>query len=168
MNADEPAGDSGTGIIRASDAATAVFVTVAVASAFFLEQFKVVVVVVSLSLFAVGCAAFLWAFALAVGRSRTDAMGIGGLFFLQGTAPRPVQLRLVGAVVVQSAVALATAAAHPFTSQAFVILAPMFGLGLAGLWGARHGRFDLRDDDARHRPDRSSRPLPDGDDGGYG
>jgi hypothetical protein len=123
---------------------TAVFVVVAVASAVALDRLKVMVVVVSLVLFAVGCIAFLWAYAIAVNRSRTDAIGIGGLFFLQGSAPRAVQVRLLGALAVQVVVAVATAAVHPFTSQAFAVLAPMFGLGLAGLWGARHGRFGPR------------------------
>ena len=103
--------------------------------------------VVSLVLFAVGCVTFLWAFAIAVNRSRTDAIGIGGLFFLQDSAPRPVQVRLLGALAVQVVVAVATAAVHPFTSQAFAVLAPMFGLGMAGLWGARYGHFEPRTTD---------------------
>lgn len=133
--------ERGGGIIRASDVVTALFTISAVASAIFLEQLKLLAVVVSLTMFAAGCVLFLWAFLVAVGRSRTDAIGIGGLFFLQGSAPKAIQVRLVGAFVVQTVVAVVTAAIHPFTSQAFVILAPMFGLGLAGLWGARHGRF---------------------------
>ena len=87
---------------------------------------------------------FLWAFAVAVDRSRSDAIGIGGLFFLQGSAPRAVQVRLLGSLAVQATVAVGTAAVHPFTSQAFAVLAPMFGVGLAGLWGARYGRFEPR------------------------
>jgi hypothetical protein len=41
-------------------------------------------------------------------------------------------------------VAVATAAARPFSSLAFGILAPMFGLALLALWGAVHGRFPPR------------------------
>jgi len=143
----EPTDATGAGIIRASDVATALFSVAALASALFLEQLKLLAVVVSLVLFTLGCAAFLWAYAIAVGRSRTDAIGIGGLFFLQGSAPRSVQVRLIGALLIQTVVAVATAAVHPFTSQAFVILAPMVGLGTAGLWGARHGRFAPRAED---------------------
>lgn len=148
MSAPKVAGAMGAGLVRASDVGTAVFVVAAVASAAFLEQLKIVPVVVSLGLFVLGCGAFLWAYAIAVGRSRTDAIGIGGLFFLQGSAPRSVQRRLVGALALQTVVALATASIHPFTSQAFVILAPMYGLGVAGLWGARHGRFEPRTTEA--------------------
>ena len=43
--------------------------------------------IVSLVLFAVGMVVFVWAYAVAVGRSRTDLIGIGGLFFLAGSAP---------------------------------------------------------------------------------
>lgn len=134
-------------IMQASLVGTVVFTLVAVASAVFLEELKVVIVVVSAALFAVGCVAFLWAFALAVERSRTDAIGMGGLFFLQGTAPRAVQVRLFAAFGVQVVVAVATASARPFTNQAFAVLAPMFGLGIMGLWGARFGRFAARPSD---------------------
>jgi len=134
----------GAGIIRVSDVVTVVFSIVAVVSAVFLNHLNALVVVVSLVLFVAGCVTFLWAYAIAVNRSRTDAIGIGGLYFLQGTAPLPVQIRLLGALTVQTVVAVVTAAVHPFTSQAFAVLAPMFGLGLAGLWGARYGKFGLR------------------------
>jgi hypothetical protein len=137
----------GARLIRTSDVVTVAFSVVAVASALALDRLKVLIVVVSLVLFAVGCVTFLWAFAIAVNRSRTDAIGIGGLFFLQDSAPRPVQVRLLGALAVQVVVAVATAAVHPFTSQAFAVLAPMFGLGMAGLWGARYGHFEPRTTD---------------------
>ena len=137
----------GARLIRTSDVVTVAFSVVAIASALALDRLKVLIVVVSLVLFAVGCVTFLWAFAIAVNRSRTDAIGIGGLFFLQDSAPRPVQVRLLGALAVQVVVAVATAAVHPFTSQAFAVLAPMFGLGMAGLWGARYGHFEPRTTD---------------------
>ena len=143
MREDQP----GARLIRTSDVVTVVFTVVAIASALALDRLKVLIVVVSLVLFAVGCVTFLWAFAIAVNRSRTDAIGIGGLFFLQDSAPRPVQVRLLGALAVQVVVAVATAAVHPFTSQAFAVLAPMFGLGMAGLWGARYGHFEPRTTD---------------------
>ena len=137
----------GARLIRTSDVVTVVFTVVAIASALALDRLKVVIVAVSLALFVVGCVTFLWAFAIAVQRSRTDAIGIGGLFFLQDSAPRAVQVRLLGALAVQVVVAVATAAVHPFTSQAFAVLAPMFGLGMAGLWGARYGHFEARTTD---------------------
>ena len=135
---------AGAGILQAARIGTVVFVVVATAAAISRSTFSLAAVIVSLGLFGAGCVTFLWAYAIAIQRSRVDAIGMGGLFFLQGSAPRRVQVVLVGAAVVQVVVAFATAAVHPFTSQAFVILVPMYGLGLAGLWGAKHGTFDRR------------------------
>ncbi len=142
-------GREGEGIVGAAVAGTAVFAVAAVGAAVARRPLNEVAVVVSLLLFGAGCGATLWAYLVAVGRSRHDAIGMGGLFFLQGSAPRAVQRRLLGCLVAQVVVALATAAAHPFTNQAFVVLAPMFGLGCAALWGARHGSFP-----SRHPTDR--------------
>lgn len=105
---------------------------------------QLVAVAVDLALFAGGCGLFLWALALAAGRSRESAIGMGGLFFLAGTAPPVVQRRLVGSLVIEMVAALATAAARPFTALAFGILVPMWGLALCGLWAARYGEFAPR------------------------
>jgi hypothetical protein len=45
---------------------------------------------------------------------------------------------------VQVVVVVAAASIRPFTEVAFGILAPMYGLGLMALWGARHGAFPPR------------------------
>ena len=66
------------------------------------------------------------------------------LFFLDHSAPKPVRRSLLGSLAVEIAVAVAGAALHPNTSLAFGILAPVYGLSLAGLWGARHGTFPKR------------------------
>lgn len=144
LNQSPPLRPSSAWIIRSAYAGTTVFVLTAIASAVALRELNELVVVVSLTLFAIGCGAFLWAFAIAVERSRSDAIGIGGLFFLLDSAPRSIQLRLFGALTLQIVVAIATAAFRPFTSQAFAVLAPMFGLGVMGLWGARYGKFARR------------------------
>ena len=41
-------------------------------------------------------------------------------------------------------IAVVAAATRPFTSVAFAVLAPLWGLGLAGLWAARYGTFPAR------------------------
>ena len=132
-------------IVRASAAGTVVFAATAIA-AVVTRTATVVAAAVALGLFAGGIGIFFWAYAIAVGRSRTDAIGIGGLFFLAGeeTAPKPVKRALLTALAAQTAVGLATAAARPFTTLAFGVLVPLFGLSLTGLWGARHGRFGPR------------------------
>lgn len=124
---------------------TAVFVVTAVAAAISPDLFRWPALTVALALFAVGCVVFLWAFAIAVERSRIVAIGIGGLYFLAGSAPKKVQMHLMGALAVQVVVAIATASVRVFTSLAFGILVPVFGLGMAGLWGARHGAFERND-----------------------
>jgi hypothetical protein len=131
-------------IILLDRAGTALFVIVAVAATVFLDQLGLVAAIVSLVLFAAGCFFFLWAYGVAVGRSRTDSIGIGGLYFLQGSAPREIQIALLVPLAVQISVALATAAIRPFTSQAFGVLVPMYGMGLAGLWGAKFGTYPPR------------------------
>ena len=135
----------GAGIVRASWICTAALTLSAGLALALPDTFRPVSVAVDLALFAVGCVTFLWAYAIAVQRSRTDAIGIGGLYFLAGpTAPKPVKLHLLGSLAIQVVVAVGAAALRPFTVMAFTILAPMAGLGLAGLWGARYGTFGPR------------------------
>jgi hypothetical protein len=97
-------------------------------------------------MFMAGIGIFFWAYAIAVGRSRTDSIGIGGLFFLAGpdTAPSSDKRHLLASLAAQTAIALASAGARPFTTLAFGVLTPLYGLALTGLYGARHGRFGRR------------------------
>ena len=134
----------GEGIVRASWIGTALFgVTSGVGAV--LSALDAVALVVSLVLFGAGIAAFVVAYARAVSRSRTDRIGVMSMFFLEGSvAPRPVRRLLLGSFLVQVLVAVAVAAARPNTSLAFGILVPVYGLSLAGLWGARHGSFRPR------------------------
>ena len=136
---------NGGRIIALSRIGTAVFVVAAVAATIFVDDLGLAAAIVSLVLFAAGCVFFLWAYGVAISRSRTDAIGIGGLYFLQGSAPRNVQVALLVPLAVEVVVALATAAIRPFTPLAFGVLVPMYGLGLAGLWGAKFGTFGPRE-----------------------
>ena len=85
---------------------------------------------------------FFWAYLVAVQRSRTDLIGIGGLYFLQGTAPRTVQFRLLGSLAVEVVVAVVTASIRLYSALAFGFLVPVFGLGLVRAVGGppRHLR----------------------------
>jgi len=102
-----------------------------------------------LVLFGAGTVAMLWAFLIAVQRSRTDLIGMGGLYFGAGTAPGSVRVQLLTSLGVQLVIAFTTASIRVFTSLAFGILVPVWGLGLAGLWFARHGEFAPRDTEGR-------------------
>ena len=141
--------EHGTGIIKASWAGTAVFTVVAIIATIDPDSLGAPAVVVSLVLFAGGTVAMFWAFLIAVQRSREVAIGIGGLYFGAGSAPKGVQRHLMASLGLEVVVALVTASIRVFTSLAFGILVPVWGLGLAGLWCARHGQFAPRDDAAR-------------------
>jgi len=131
---------AGRSIVRASLTGTAAFTVLAVA-AVLVEAVVPAFVVLSLALFLAGCMVFVAAFLGAVDRSRTETIGIGGLFFGAGSVPGRVQLRLMGSLGVEVVVAIAAAVIRPYTAVAFGTLAPMWALGLAGLWAARFGRF---------------------------
>ena len=137
-------GPAGGGVVRASWAGTVAFVALAGGS-LLVPGLRGVATGVSVLLFGAGSFVFLAAVAIAAGRSRTEAIGIGGLFFLAGaTAPAAVRRSLMASLAVETVVAFAAAVARPFTSQAFGILVPIYGLAMAGLWGARHGSFGPR------------------------
>lgn len=142
----------GSSLIRLSWVGTGAFVMVAIAGVLWTDSMGILVAVVDLTLFAAGTVAFLWAYGIAVGRSRTDLMGMGGLFFLAGSAPARVRWALMIPLALQVVVAIATAWARVYTALAFGTLVPMYGLGLAGLWGAKYGHFPPRGQTAADGP----------------
>lgn len=136
------AATDGQRIVRVDVAATALFTVVSAAAAVVPDPVQYVLVPLDLVLFTVGCGAFLWAYAIAIGRSRYQVLSMAGVFFLgDDVAPREVARALRLALAVQVVVAVVVAAVRPFTALAFGVLVPMLGLGLMALWGARHGRF---------------------------
>jgi hypothetical protein len=146
---DAPDDPLGAALVNLDFLGTGLFAATAIGGALLPESFLAPVsATVAGALFVIGVVAFLWAYAVAVSRSRDDLIGIGGLFFLAGskpeTAPKAVRFRLRLALAAQVLVAFGTAAARPYTIAAFGILVPVFGIGLMGLWGARHGEFAAR------------------------
>lgn len=160
-----PTGDGdGRLLIRLSWAGTVVSCVTAIANAWTGSRSDFLLSAVpGLVMFLLGSVAFLAAFLLAVQRSRTEAIGVGGLYFLAGCAPRAVQITMMASVTVQTVVPLAVTIVRPFV--AFSVLAPMWSLGLAGLWGARHGTFPPQVDpdqaDGGHEEPRSAGVGPD-------
>jgi hypothetical protein len=122
---------------RAAVRATAVMVAVA-ALGVFLDAGRLLMALVAIAMFLGGAVLMAAALVVAAGRSRESVVTIGEVFF---RVPRTF-LVCFGA---QVAVAFASAALHPNTGAAFAILAPVFGLGIMGLWGARHGVFPARE-----------------------
>jgi hypothetical protein len=146
-------------IVRLDVVGTVVFTVSAVLAAVVFDgPAKVQGVVVDLALFAVGVAAFLWGYWVAVQRSRQDELSVAELYFLLGSAiPRDVKRTMNLCLLLQTVVAVATAMTRLTTPSdsatsgssagstlAFGVLVPMFGLGLNGLWAAVHGAFGPR------------------------
>jgi hypothetical protein len=156
-------------IVTASYLGTGLLAVTATLGAIAPDPFAPLAVGSALLLFAAGLVTFAWAYAVAVGRSRTDLIGMGGLFFLAGSAPRSVQRSLAGSLVAQVVVAIATASVWLVASDhfekatvnplAFGLLAPMYGLGLMGLWGAKFGTFPPRPPDPERKARRPSEPA---------
>ena len=130
-------------IVQASWLGTAAFVVTA-ALGVLVEDARPVAAAVALALFAAGTVVFLIALVRMAQRSRGHELSIGGVFLLQGSAPSSIRRHLLGAWTVQIVAAFAAAGLRPFTALAFGVLAPVYGIGLAGLWGATHGEFDRR------------------------
>ncbi len=157
-----PPGVEGREFLQACWAGTGVFTAIAILTTAFPDPMAVLIAVVSLGLLAVGCAAMLWAFQRGLRRSRYELIGVGGLYFLAGCAPRSVRFSMMAALAVEVVVALAAASVRPFTASAFGILVPVYALGLSGAWGARHGTFPPRRSDST-TPERGD-PSRNGDD----
>lgn len=136
--------------------ATVVFTVAAVVATIFPGPLRIPFAVLSCVLFAIGTVAFLWAYGKAIERSREQDVSVAMIYGMSRVAPREVRLKFHLLTFAQSAVAIATAAIRPFTAQAFGILVPMLGIGLAGLWAARHGTFAERTD-GRHKARQQAR-----------
>jgi hypothetical protein len=144
----------GAGIVRFDLAGTAVFV-IAVAIAVPLKDRRpaqFLIGGVSMVLFAIGVATTLWAYTRALDRSRVEEVGVANLYLLTGhTAPKRVGRLLIGSLVVQIVAAIAGAwigvvglDEGELNALAFGVLVPMFGIGMNGVWAARHGSYGPR------------------------
>lgn len=136
MSTDEP-------VVRLGVATTGIFVVTAAVGGFLPEPGPLVAAVVSVVFFLAGCVAFMIGFLAGVGRSRSENVELPGLIFLSGSAPPQVRNTLLVLLAVQVVVAVAAASIRPFTETAFMILAPVWGLGLMTFWGGRHGSFSV-------------------------
>ncbi|MEO5974071.1 MAG: hypothetical protein ABIQ38_02550 [Ilumatobacteraceae bacterium] len=140
-------------ILKLNIVGTGMFVVSATASAvFFTPYLRATGVFVSLVLFTVGVASFIWGYFTAAQRSRYDDISVASLYLLLGHVCSAKIRRLMnGSLIVQGLCGLATALARTSTNGragstlAFGVLVPLFGLGLNGLWSSRHGSFSPRD-----------------------
>lgn len=123
----------------ASWASTALFAFTAVSDRLGIEALEEPATITALVFFVIGFVVWMLAFLHAVQRSRTDEITLGGLFFLTGTAPRPVQIHLLGSLFAAIGVAGATASAAPFG-----VMEPILPLAFIAQWAARFGVFGPR------------------------
>jgi hypothetical protein len=137
--------DAGHRIRQLDLVGTALLVVTSLAAAVAPDTFTYPHAGFSVALFVVGTGALLWAYLVGISRSRTELIDIAGLFLLSGpVAPEPIRRTLRVALAVQVVAVVVAASIRPFTEVAFGILAPMYGVGLMALWGARHGAFPPR------------------------
>jgi hypothetical protein len=94
-------------------------------------------------LFLGGCVGFTIGFLRAVGRSRTEAIDLAGLFYLTGSAPPEARRALLGLWFAQIGIAVA---AIPLTDPPFAVMAPVWGIGLITWWASAHATFSPRRD----------------------
>lgn len=140
--------------MRANLAGTALFLAALALAIPFRSQRpgQVLIVVVSLVLFAAGIATSLWAYTTALERSRSEEVGVANLYLLSGdTAPKPVKRAMSWALAVQVVAALTGASVgvaglqdNQLNALAFGVLVPMFGIGMNGAWAARYGSYGPR------------------------
>lgn len=142
--------------MRADLLGTVAFAVTAVAATAVLEPLlQAPAAVVAGVLFLGGCITFTWGFLVAVERSRTEAIELSSLFFLKESAPPAVRRALLALVGAQVVIAGVTASVRPFTSLAFGVLAPVWGLGVITLWSAKHGTFPAKAVGRKPRPSTS-------------
>jgi hypothetical protein len=133
-------------VVRAALGGTALFVVLAL-GACAVDALVPVAVVVDLVLFVLGCAAFVATLLRVADRSRDEELTVAGIWFLTGSAPARERRLLLGALLVQSVVALATPARE--APLALGVFATVFGVGCIGLWAALGGTFPPRRDAGR-------------------
>ena len=135
---------TGRRIVLGSWAGTVALTVSAVPAAVEPHLLQVPALVVAIGLFAGGLGVLVASYVIAVGRSRSEELTVLGIYGLSESAPTRVKAHLFGSLGAEAIVALLTAASHPYSSLAFGVLAVMWGVGMAGLWGARHGAFPPR------------------------
>ena len=130
----------GRGILVAGWIANALFAVTAIPVALGFDDIIGVAIGVALLLFAVAVGTFVYAFGVGMARSaHGDNVAVANLFFLQGSAPKPVKRDYLILFLVCLAITVGTAAWEPFG-----VLVPMLPIGLAGAWAARYGEFPPR------------------------
>lgn len=132
----------GRAIVEVTVATTVTYAVIAAGDAAGIVGFEAAATVAALALFAFSMIVWVLAFARALARSTAgDDLAVASMFFLQGSAPRALRVRFLGVVASLLVLTIATLASNPIG-----FLVNMLPIGLAGLWGARHGTYPERTD----------------------
>lgn len=139
--------DIDNGLVRLSLRVSAAF-TVISGLTYLLEDSLDVAYAIACSVaFVIGVALFALGMWNGIQRSRVDEVTLTGLVAIDGShVPKAARNLLWASILVQLVVSITFASLRPFTQQAFGLLVPVVGLGLATLWGSRFAVFHPRDD----------------------
>jgi hypothetical protein len=168
MESAEPV-SRGSLLVRLDVACTAIVVVAGVLGAVSDSLAKVVLTPVSAAAGAVGILAFIWSYFHAIGRSREHEISVSQLYAVAGSvAPKRVKRPLQWSLWVQVGLAIAVMAygfsrtkPQEFNWAAVIIVVPLFGMGVNGVWVSRYGTFGPRILTARpSRKLRAGRPSP--------
>lgn len=138
---------NGEQLLRLDLAVTALLSALTVLTFLLAESLDLVFAIVSAVLFFVGAGLLGLGLWNGIQRSRVEDVSLVGLAGIS-TSHVPSRARniLWAMILLQIIVTAVFASLRPFTQQAFGILAPTFGLGLAVLWSSRFGAFHPRED----------------------
>ncbi len=139
------AGD-GEVLVRLDVAITAILSVLSALTWLLADRIDRIYSVVSVVLFFTGAAVMALGLWNGIQRSRVEDVTLVGLAAISKThVPARVRNLLWAMIFIQIGVTVLFASLRPFTEQAFGILAPTFGLGVAVLWSSRFGSFHRRD-----------------------
>lgn len=142
----EAASPQAQGLLRLQWQATLVFVAATVLNVLTDGAIDIPYAVLCTIAFVVGFIAFSLGFWNGLQRSKEEEVTLWGLVAASSTHV-PARARTIhwASIVTQLVGAVVAASLRAFTPQAFGLLVPMLGLGLAGLWGSRYASFHPRD-----------------------
>ena len=131
---------TGKRIVVASWLTLGVFALIGILDVLGVSALDTAVGVYSLALFFASLVIWIYAFGkVLVRNTQGDDIAVASWVFLQGSAPKDVRRHLLGATLASCILGFGMGFANPLGA-----LVPMFQLGLAALWGARHGTYPER------------------------
>lgn len=142
----------GSAIVRADAVGTALALVAGVLAVVSADLAKFLLVPVVAVLGVVGLVTFVWSYFRAVGRSRESEISVSQLYAVAGSvAPPAVKRRLQWSLWAQVILAIAVmfigfqrTKPEEFNWAATIIVLPLFGMGLNGVWVSLHGSFGPR------------------------